>query len=208
MKRSITTLAIFAASLFVLSTVSGCATIVDQRVGLTYERLNRSFGAGSGDIVVTRSDSRVNGKNQSGEWILGTLNNSRGVQQARLLSDRVPDEWVTDALLQELKSAGFNAVYKPSLPDGTRYGVNISDINAFLHVTRGAVSDDTKHELKFNVNILVNGSRVKTFTVTSKESRTFAFTVSREEMERIMLQSLQEAIQQIMPEIISLTAKK
>jgi hypothetical protein len=197
-----------ALCISILTFLTGCATVVDQKIGLNYERMDRSFGSNSGNIVVVRNESSQQKKKNSGEWILGPQNNADGVQQAVLLSQHAPGEWVTEALLLELRKAGLTASELSALPDGLSRGAVLSDISVFLKVNRGAVSDDTWHELKFNVHAYINGARVKTFSIASRGNRTFPFTVSKEELERIMLESMQDAMQQIVPEIITLTDKK
>lgn len=201
-------LARFSAVLFAVITLAGCAATVDQKIGLEYMRIDQSFGTHSGSITLTRSESKPPVANEKGEWILGSLNNAHGVHQANLLTDSIIGAWVSDALLQELKNAGFTARYEATLPDGVEHGVMLTDISVFLNINKGVVSDDTRHELKFNAQVYIKGNRVKTFTVASRDNRTFPFNVSKEEKERIMLQSLQDAMRQIVPEIISLIEKK
>lgn len=194
------------AGLFI-ALLSGCAT-VDQKINLNYTPSERSFGRNSGEIAVVRKDSPADKKNSKGEWIIGSINNVHGVHQADLLSDRKVGEWITDALLLELKKAGYTATYTTDLLAGNASGILISDIKAFLNVNKGTVSDEIKHELKFNIDIFLNGLKAKTFTVSSRENKTVPLSASKEDKEKIMLQALQDAIQQIIPEISSLTGKK
>jgi len=186
--------------------LAGCAT-VDQKIGLNYAPVDRPFGRHSGDIAVARQDPAQPQRNSKGEWIIGSLNNVHDVHQADILSDRSIGEWITDALLLELKHAGYTVTYTAALPQGAPHGIVINDINAFLNVKKGTVSSDSKHELKFNVDAYVNGTRVKTFTVSSRDKSTILAT-SREALEKIMLQSIRDAMVQIVPEIISLIDKK
>ena len=87
-------------------------------------------------------------------------------------------------------------------------GLAVTGINTFLAVNKGVVSADTRQELKFNVEVYVNGDKVKTLTVASRNDRTVPFDASKKEKERIMLQSLQEAMLQLIPDIIALIDKK
>jgi hypothetical protein len=190
-----------------LAGLCGCAA-VDQKIGLTYARPDHSLVRHSGEITVTRGASPPAAKNSAGKWIVGSLNNVHGVHQADLLSDRNPEEWITEALLLELRQAGYTVTYAETLPPAVARGIAITGINVFLVVNKGTVSADTKHELKFNTEVFLNGDKVKTFTVASRDDRTVPLNASQEEKERIMLQSLQEAMQQIIPEIIALIDKK
>lgn len=205
--RSVSLPAILLWGFIALSLLSGCAT-VDRKIMLGYAPIDRPFGVQSGDIAVSRVDPPSPARNSKGEWIIGSLNNVHGVRQADILSNRSPGEWITDALLLELKKAGYSVTYSAPLPANTPRGVVISDINAFLNVKQGTVSDETRHELRFNADIFLNGAKAKTFTVTSRDGKTLPLSASTEELERTMLQSLQDAMRQIIPEIVALTGKK
>jgi hypothetical protein len=190
----------------VLSGLAGCAT-VDQKIALNYAPVDRPFGRHDGEIVVSRVEPLSSVQNSKGEWIIGSINNVHGVHRADLLSDRSLGEWITDAMVLELKHAGFSAASAPSLPAAVSRGILITDINVFLNVNKGLASDQIKHELTFNVEVFLNGAKAKTFTVTSSDNSTL-LTASREAKEKIMLQSLQDAMQQIIPDIIALIEKK
>ena len=187
--------------------LSGCAT-VDQKINLAYKPLDRSFGRNSGDVLVSRIDAASQLRNAKGEWVVGSLNNIHGVRQADILSDRIIGEWISDALVQELKQAGYSAKYAAQLPPGAARGVVIEDINVFMNVIKGNVTSEARHELKFNVDIILGGLKIKTVTIAAKENKTIPLTLSQEEKERIMLQSLQDAMQQVIPELIAQFNKK
>ena len=201
--RPLVILTIFQA----LAGLGGCA-IVDQKIGLTYARHDYPLVKHSGDVTVTSVAPRTPAKNSIGEWIIGSLNNVNGVHQADLLSYRSPEEWITEALLHELRQAGYTVNYAETLPATVVRGIAVTDINTFLAVNKGVVSADTRQELKFNVEVYVNGDKVKTLTVASRNDRTVPFDASKKEKERIMLQSLQEAMLQLIPDIIALIDKK
>ena len=190
-----------------ISLLSGCAT-VDQKINLTYKPVDRPFGRNSGEVLVSRSDTVSLLRNSKGEWIVGSLNNVHGVKQADLLSDRTLGDWISDALVQELKQAGYTAIFSAQMPAGAIRAVVINDIEVFMNVNKGTVSADTKQELKFNVDIILSGSKIKTLAIASRDNKTLPLSASQEEKERIMLQSLQDAMQQIIPELIVLFNKK
>lgn len=196
----------FLAGLFVLTLFSGCAA-VDQKIGLGYAPVDRPFGRQSGDITVTRVESRPAPRNSKGEWIIGSVNNVHGVHQADILADRSAGAWITDALLLELKHAGYSATYAAPLPPNASRGIVVSDITVHLNLNKGTVSDETKQELKFNVDLFQKGVKVKTFTVASRDSKTFV-SASEEDLDKIMLNSLQDAMLQVIPEITALTGSK
>jgi hypothetical protein len=200
-------LLLVVASCQVLTITGGCA-FVDQKIGLNYARPDQSPVRHSGEISVTRAAARPSPRNGAGEWIVGSLNNVHGVHQADLLSDRSPEEWITDALLHELRQAGYTASYAESFPLAARHGLAVTGVSVFLTVNKGAVSAETRNELKFNIEVYRNGDRLKTFTVASRDDRIVPFNASKEEKERIMLQSLQDAMQSTLPEIIALIDKK
>ena len=198
---------VIPATCMALAGLGGCAA-VDQKIGLTYVRPDDSLAKHNGEITVTRVSLQPTVKNNNGEWIIGSLNNISDVHQADLLSDRSPEEWITDALLHELRQIGYTVNYAEMLPATVARGLAITGIHAFLTVNKGAVSADTRQELKFNVEVFLNGNRVKTITVAARDSRTVPLNASKEEKEKIMLQSLQDVMQQIIPDIIALIDKK
>jgi hypothetical protein len=208
MKSDRSSIATFAlASMLTLAGLGGCTT-VDQKIGLNYARQNDSLVRHSGEITVTRVELKPFTKNALGEWIIGSLNNVHGVHQADLLSDSNLGEWISDAVLHELRQAGYSVTYSPILPAAATRGIIISDINVLFDVNKGAVSTDTRQELKFNVGVIRNGVKTKTFSVASRDDRTAPFIASKEDKEKIMLHSLQDAMQQIIPDIIELIDKK
>jgi hypothetical protein len=187
--------------------LSGCAT-VDQKIGLNYARQNNSLVRHSGEITVTRVELNPFTKNALGEWVIGSLNNVHGVHQADLLSDRSLGEWISDAVLHELRQAGYSVSSAPALPAEAARGIIISDINVLFDVNKGAVSTETRQELKFNASVVRNGIKAKTFSVSSRDDRTVPLIASKADKEKIMLHSLQDAMQQIIPDIIELIDKK
>ncbi len=193
--------------LTILGVISGCAT-VDQKIGLNYARQNDSIVKHSGDVIVSYVDSSSLSKNASGEWIIGSLNNVHGVHQADLLSDRSPGEWIAQALLHELQQSGYNVSKVIVLPATAQRGLLVSDIELIFQVNKGNISTDTRQELKFNVSVFRNGSRTKTFSVATRDNRTIPLVASVEDKEKIMLNSLQDAMKQIIPDIITLIDKK
>lgn len=200
--------AVILASCLALAGLGGCAT-VDQKIGLSYARPDHPLVRHSGDITVSHVfGARPAARNSSGEWIVGGLNNVHGVHQSDLLSDRSPEEWVSEAMLFELRQAGYTVAYKDALPAAGTRGIVFTDVSAFLNVNRGAVSTDIMQELTFNAEVFLNGDKAKTYTVASRDGRTVPLNASREDMEKIMLQSLQNAMQKILPEIIVLIDTK
>jgi hypothetical protein len=190
-----------------ISLLSGCAT-VDQKISLTYKPVDRPFGRNSGEVFVSRSDSAPLLRNAKGEWIVGSLNNVHSVRQADLLSERTVGEWISDALVQELKQAGYSAIYAAPLPAGATRAIIVNDINVFMNVNSGSVSVETKQELKFNVDIILDGLKIKTLAIAARDNKTLPLTASIDAKELIMRQSLQDAMQQVIPELILLFSKK
>lgn len=207
MNSNRTTLFSILAALTMLCALNGCAT-VDQKIGLNYARQNDSIIKHTGDIVVSHVESSSMSKNASGEWVIGSLNNVHGVHQADLLSDRSPGEWISQALLHELKQSGYTVSHAVMLPTTVSRGILVSDIELLFQINKGTVSTDTKHELKFNVSVFRNGSKSKTFSVASRDNRTIPLMASVEDKEKIMLHSLQDSLSQLIPDIITLIDKK
>lgn len=186
--------------LLLLAGLSGCAA-VDQKVALNYSPVDHGVAQHNEAVVVSLADSTPFIRNNGGEWIVGSLNNVHGVHMADLLADRNQGDWIADALLLELKRAGFSATLKTPLPAGTAFGIQLSNINAFMNVNRDIFKTDIRQELKFNVDFFLNGAKVKSFTVASRTNQTVAFNASPDENATVMLQALQDAMQQVMTEV-------
>lgn len=196
----------FLATLCFVAFLSGCATI-DQKIVLGYAPVDRPLGRQSGELTITRSESSTAPRNSRGEWIVGSINNVHGVHQANVLADQNLGEWVTDALLLELKHAGYSVRYATALPPNVPRGIVIGDVNISLNLNKETVKDEIRQELKFNVEIFMKGDKVKTFSVASRDSKTL-LSASPEDLNKVMLQSLQDAMLQVIPEITSLTGSK
>src|SRR5450631_1933203 len=133
-----------------LATLPGCTTL-DQKIMLRYAPISQSFGQHNGEIIVALGESSPSVKNSKGEWIIGSINNVHGVHKADMLTDRTLGEWITDALLLELKHAGYTATLKPSIPADAASGIQISDIYSSVNVNNDLVKVNLRQELKFNV---------------------------------------------------------
>ncbi|GFE61414.1 hypothetical protein [Geobacter sp. AOG2] len=167
--------------LVVLSGLTGCAT-VDQKIALNHAPAEHPLGKHNGEIVASRLDVPAS-----------DTKNSRG-------------EWTNDALLPELKRAGYTATSAPSISYGIFRGILITDTRVYLDVNKSLASDQSKHELKFNVDMVLNGTKAKTFTVVSRDNSTL-LTAAKEIKEKIMFNYLQDVMQQIVPDIIALIEK-
>jgi hypothetical protein len=191
-----------ATVLFLGAVLSGCAT-VDQKIGLGYgPPLEQVPGRHTGAVVVSRVDDPAATRNKKGEWIIGSINNVHGVHRADLLSDQAVGEWISDALMLELKRAGYGVTQAASLPAGVPAALLVTGIRVVTNINKGVTSDDVSHELSFNVEVFVKGDRVKTLTVASRDSSTM-LSASREEMEKMMRRALHDALQRVVPDIIA-----
>lgn len=186
---------------------TGCAT-VDQKISLHYNQVDRSFGRHTGPVIVAMAPNKPSARNEVGETIIGAQNNANGIHKADILADKSIEEWIGEALLRELKAVGYSATISPQIPVNAQHGVLVSNILISLNINKGVASDDSKQQLKFNVDLFQKGIKIKSFTVASNDNRTIPISVSKSELEKIMLSSLQEAMLQIIPEIISVTTAK
>lgn len=186
---------------------AGCAT-VDQKISLNYSQVDRPFGRHAGAIMVVVSPAQKTVKNSMGEIVIGTLNNANGVHKADIIANRSYEEWVSEGIMRELQVLGYSASLRNKLPPDLQNGIHISNILAALEVNKGITCDDTKQQLQFTVELFAKGEKVKTFTVASNDRRTVGLSASNTELEKIMRSSLQEAMLQIIPEIIAITAPR
>src|SRR5512141_310636 len=137
--RSLIMKKIILAGCVMLAVLPGC-TMVDQNITLRYAQLDRAFGRQSAQIFVARVDPVGSVRNNRGEWIIGSLNKVHGVHQADLVSDRSLGVWISDALILELKHAGYAASQVPALPADAANGILISGIRSYLDTDKGLVS--------------------------------------------------------------------
>lgn len=196
-----------ATLLLMLATMLNGCSMVDQRIVLNYAPVEKTFSRQNASIAVTRTDPKQPVKEGS-DWIIGALNNVYGVRQADLLTNRSTADWITDALLFELKRIGYNAHPAKAIQPEVRYTIHLSEINAFMHITRGNVTCESKQELKFNVDLYLNGVKTKTLSVLSQDNQTLPLKISKEKKEKIMSASLQDAMLQLLPEITAFTARQ
>lgn len=187
--------------------INGCATI-DKKISLNYNQVDKSFGRHTGVVFVIMQSSKPPVKNEKGEIIVGKLNNANGVHKANILADYYFDQWIYEALLRELKVLGYSPSLRQKLSNDADYAVVISNILISLNVNKGVSSDDTKQQLKFNVELFSGTTKVKSFSVASSDNRTIPISASNTELEKIMSSSLKEAMLQVLPEIIKLTPTK
>lgn len=194
-------------TLLLLVTLPGCAT-VDQKIALNYSPVERAFGQRNQTVAVIRVDTGPDTRNSRGEWVVGSLNNAHGVHQANLLADKSLADWVTEALVLELKRAGFSVAAGKAPDAGDPLAIRLSNIAVSNNVNKNLFTSETKNELKFSAELLVNGALAKSFTVASRARQTVALNASAEDNEMIMLQVLRDAMQQVMAEVNALLAKK
>ena len=210
MKNGLQIVALFLIGIIAALALSGCAATTDQIVAMNYNHApeDSMIGRRNGAVIVSCLDPAPSTQNNRGEWVVGSLNNAYGVHEADIVANRHQGEWVTEALILELKRVGYLATYKTPLPDDVEFGVQISEIKSFINVDRGIFSSDIEQKLKFNADIIINGNRIKSFSVAANSTKTTPFRASEEENHSVMLQTLQSAMRQVMSEILAQTANK
>ena len=193
--------------LLLLASFTGCAT-TDQRLDFNYAPGNSTLGRQDGSISVSRNDTGAFTRNNRGEWIVGALNNVHGVHEADLVSDNNQGDWLSEALILELKRTGFTVTGKPPAPPAAGIGIQLNDIKASMNVNSGIFSSDIKQELTFSVDFFNNGSKVKTFTVAARAGQTVLFRASSTETTAILTQTVQDALHQVLSELRSQLGKR
>lgn len=191
-----------AALLALLAALTACSA-TDQSIRLAYAPLDHSFGRHSGEIVVSRQETPAPQRTATGEYLVGAFNNVHGVPQADIRAAVTPGEWMAEALTLELKQAGYSATLAPQPPATAPRAVVLTNIRCYLNVNSGLVTDEARQELRFEVDLLRNGSRIKSFSIASRDTKTVPFSISRQELEQMLLQSLQDAMHQIVPAVIA-----
>lgn len=178
----------------------GCA-YVDQSIDLKYTPNEHSYPGQRGEIVLIIQPTSGIMQNNNGLWIIGSLNDRHGQQQAELLSSRNPVEWIEEAFRLELTRAGYIVINESGQPAGPGQAVRVEGINIFSSFNRDTVGTDANHLLKLEVDLLKNGTRVRTFSVTSKLNNQYKTCITSSEKETLIQKSLNDAIRQVLAEI-------
>lgn len=187
-------------ALVFLLLLSNCAYI-DQSICLKYSSNEHSYPGQRGKVALSIKLAGGVKQNENGLWIIGSLNDRDGLQQAELLSSRNPADWINEAITLELTRAGFNVIHDSPLPLSLGQTVRVEEINLFMNLNRDTGRTDVNHLLKLDVDLLKDGTRIRSFSVTSQLKNHYTTCVTSREEEELIQTSLRDAVRQILAEI-------
>lgn len=189
---------------------SGCA-YVDQKVVLTYSPINAAKG-GRGDLFIVKPVDNLSNRKKENGLVIGTVKSGLGVRTADVVTSDNAADWVTMALIQELRSAGYNVKPVKNFPERTSKGVQITLHELFVDQDTGLATIGAITDLKFNIDVYRDNNKISTINVAAKgDDRTikvndvFGVIGSSAEIKGLSLKrALNSAMQQSIPQIVNM----
>jgi hypothetical protein len=191
---------IVLASLIV-ALLAGCSS-VDQRINLTYDVAGGAKG-GSGELFIAGPEEVYNAvKKPSGEVIIGSV---QGTNRDIVAINNI-EHWINLALADELRVAGYDVKPVNKLSGNAARGIKVIVSKIAANQTADLMTVTTMADMKISVEIWKKGTRVTTqgITVTNEKK---GINHSEKPIEIIMKETLQNALQQLLPTIINTLEK-
>lgn len=110
--------------------------------------------------------------------------------------------WITDALAEELRGAGYVVLVVAELPRGAEKGLKTSIESLSANQYSKALTLSTVVEIKLAVEIWRKGHLLKTLTAGAREERE-GFDRSSEPIRQTLQNTLQRVMQELVPDIVS-----
>jgi hypothetical protein len=192
---------LMALASFIFSLLTGCAS-VNQNVNLTYDVAVDAKG-GSGELFLAGPEETYNAvKQPSGEMILGSV---KGTDRNVVTRSNVGD-WIMVAFMEELRAAGYNVKPINELPGNAAKGLKIIVSKVTANQTTELVTITTTVDMKIFVEIWKNGTKMITLGTGSTIEKK-GIDRSEKPIELAMKETLQNALQQLLPGIINTLEK-
>ncbi len=106
-----------------LSICFGCA-FVDQNIGLTYTPVVNVRG-GTGTITVAKPVLTVLKTNEKGQYIIGSVRDTRNRLTADTVTDDSPADWIALAFKTELELSGYRVELVEKMTKSTHKGITV-----------------------------------------------------------------------------------
>ncbi len=186
-----------AVALLLAGVMAGCAT--SRKVTLLYQPVVHD-GKGAGTLHLAAAPEASNRADI--QWVLGTVKNDDGESVGDIVSPIAPVDLVTDALRQELSSAGYTVSTDGSLPPGAAKGVVVTGVEIHLGDVASLVKEEGSSRVKISLELWKNGEKTRKFTYESSFSD-FAVKDRDQLLPTILQKALQGAMERAVPEIIT-----
>jgi hypothetical protein len=189
---------IIYAFLFILQLFfSGCAYI-DQTICLKYHN-SKPFVKNTSETVTIMINSKTElVKNSQGLWIIGSLNNQGGMQQAEIITSDNPHGWIEQALTHDLSASGYQVSSNPNDKSVSDLSIIVSDINMSLNLNRHNEYTDVNYIVKFDAELIKSSQNKRSLTLVAQENKRYQGRLSRKDKEEIMNNTLRDAVRRVL----------
>jgi hypothetical protein len=184
-----------------LLSCGGCATNVNLK---DFQPASGVTG-GSGAVAVAPPTGPVLEKSSDGTDVIGDVKDGYGTTTAVVTThDSVP-QWVSDAIVQELRATGFAPVVQAQAPPGVRFAIQTNITEVHVADDPGFVSPGQLSAVNLRLTLVRDGVPVKAIDVHGIGNvRSFLIQLNGTAAKEQALRSgLQAAIAKAMPEIVS-----
>lgn len=178
--------------------LSACATVGDQRVDVLYQSTSNATG-GTGEVLIAEEAPPPSAAGI--QWIIGEIRNNDGEMLGNTVTDTAPTDLLTEALIQELKGAGYRTLRVGSLPPGVGKGIIVKNVTVKLDEVKSAPTLQTKCKVTVSVEPWVGGKALSRVSYESNYSET-AVTGRDELPSKTLLQAIKTVMAQAVPEIV------
>jgi uncharacterized lipoprotein YajG len=189
----------YALFLLPLLFFSGCA-YVDQTISLKYQN-SKPFVKNKSETVSIMINSKTElEKNSQDLWIIGSLNNQDGMQQAEILTSDNPHGWIEQALTHDLSASGYQVSNNPVNNALSDLSIIVSDINMSLNLNRHKEYTDVNCIFKFDAELSKTAQSKRNLALVVQENKRYQGRLSREAKEEIMNNALRDAVRRVLLE--------
>lgn len=103
---------------------------------------------------------------ENGLLVVGTVNDGFGAHTANVLALNDPAQWIADALVLELQTAGYEVGRTDGTStEGATRGLEVIVRNVFVDQDTGMLTIGAISTLDFDVRLMSGANEVETFTV-------------------------------------------
>jgi hypothetical protein len=138
---------------------------------------------------------------------VGDITNGEGEKIGNVVTDVAPSDLLENAIVQELKSAGFNVIQERTMPNNVTTGLRLKKTTLKLTEVKSLTRADARCSIKIAVDLWRNGRATNMLEYESVYGD--SDVINREELlSRVMLQTLQNLMKRAVPEIIDMSDRK
>lgn len=186
-----------------LAMLQACA-FVDQTVNLDYTPQGYA-PKGSGEVVTGAPQSAfINEVNAKGQLVVGTVRNGFNMKTADVIADQDPAEWISNALAEELKLAGYTVVPsdKPIIDDAPK-AIELTVTRVFADQDTGLVTVGAISTLNYEIVVKSNGTKLLRLPVHYSGDVSDRSLIGNESLKSASLkEALERSLSEAMPKVL------